>query len=262
MRFNERVIEYYKNKEVTFLFTGGEPTLYPKLLEVAEHARSRGARVAILSNASRSLSWWTKALEHIDQVIFSYHYQEVDREHFIALTAFIARNVPVQVNLVMHPDVFDTCLDVAHEIKDRASNVIVHYKPLLNNWKKLVSYDPSAETILRKLNQATVDAERSEQTTFLRGNLRRYSLDGTSDLVTPTEIILNGENQWTGWNCSIGVETLFVRWDEVYRGVCRVGGLVGSIYDDDLNFPDAPVVCDQNSCNCIAGIKACKELPR
>jgi len=262
MRFSRLVLDHYAGRQVTFLFTGGEPTLYRNLVELATHVRSRGARVAVLSNGSRPLAWWNDALDHIDQAILSYHYQQADREHFIALTALAAERIPVQVNLVMAPEAFDLCLAVADEIRVRAPTAAIHRKPVLDDWKAIERYDAQALAVLHEANVATVRAERSSPITYLRGNLRRYRADGTSEIVTPTELLLRGENRWSGWTCSIGIDTLFVRWDQLYRGVCGVGGLVGSIYDEELNLPDSPVICNKISCNCIGGMKALKESPR
>jgi hypothetical protein len=56
----------------------------------------------------------------------------------------------------------------------------------------------------------------------------------------------------------VGLESLFVRFDEVWRASCRQGNRVGSIFDTDLELPAAGVRCRAQSCNCIAGIKATK----
>lgn len=39
-------------------FTGGEPTLFPKLIELCQYIKSKNGLVSLISNGSRTLRWW------------------------------------------------------------------------------------------------------------------------------------------------------------------------------------------------------------
>jgi MoaA/NifB/PqqE/SkfB family radical SAM enzyme len=67
-------------------------------------------------------------------------------------------------------------------------------------------------------------------------------------------------NQYNGWVCAAGIESLMINWDgEVYRATCRVGGSLGNIYHDTFNVPTESVICDRNFCTCAADIPLTKE---
>ncbi len=87
------------------------------------------------------------------------------------------------------------------------------------------------------------------------------SPDGVDAPRTPIQVLLNGDNQWRGWECAAGLETLFIRSHDIYRGACRVGGVLSRLDDDSLVLPTAPIVCSAESCTCIAGVKATKLAP-
>ena len=73
------------------------------------------------------------------------------------------------------------------------------------------------------------------------------------------DIIKLHKNQWKGWTCNAGLESLMINWDgEVHRATCRVGGSLGNIYNDTFMQPVEPVVCDRNFCTCAADIPLTK----
>ncbi|WP_218568325.1 hypothetical protein [Nocardia otitidiscaviarum] len=87
------------------------------------------------------------------------------------------------------------------------------------------------------------------------------SATGSVSVLTPAQIIDADANHWPGWTCRVGTETLWIRFDEIYRASCRQGGPLGSIFDSHPNLPVDSVTCTAASCNCIAGIKATKTAP-
>lgn len=59
-----------------------------------------------------------------------------------------------------------------------------------------------------------------------------------------------------GWICGIGLESIEIKSDgSIYRGTCRVGGLIGHI-DEDFELPNDYVVCNKKSCTCVADLKS------
>ncbi len=261
MRFARNVIEHYEEKQLIFLFTGGEPTLCPHLLGVCDQLRSEGVEVALLSNGSREVDWWRDAAKRIDFLIVSLHLEMASLVHIVEVLSVVSEFVPLQVNLMMIPKLFDRCLDAAGEIESMIPSATLHYKPVQHDWRNVVQYSGEQLTKMRALNRTTVNTERWSTSGLLKGNLRVVGESGDERVFTPTELILAGQNQWLGWDCYIGLESLFVRWDEVYRGVCRVGGVLGSVYDSKIDFPKSIVHCDRETCNCIGGIKATKRRP-
>jgi hypothetical protein len=74
------------------------------------------------------------------------------------------------------------------------------------------------------------------------------------------DIIKLKMNNFKGWTCNAGLESLMINWDgEVYRATCRVGGSLGNIYNGDFNVPKDPIICTRNWCTCEADIPLTKE---
>ena len=66
-------------------------------------------------------------------------------------------------------------------------------------------------------------------------------------------------NQFEGWKCNAGLESLMINWDgEVHRATCRVGGSLGNIYDGTFEQPEDPIDCTRKFCTCVADISLTK----
>jgi len=75
------------------------------------------------------------------------------------------------------------------------------------------------------------------------------------------DVIKQNLNQFKGWSCNAGIESLMINWDgEVHRATCRVGGSLGNIYDGSFEPPEKPIICTRNFCTCAADIPLTKEL--
>ena len=64
---------FYKDKNIRMSLTGGEPFVHPKILEILSLFRKYEVdETSIISNGSLPLAKYLKALEYIDNIIFSY----------------------------------------------------------------------------------------------------------------------------------------------------------------------------------------------
>ncbi|MBM2620556.1 radical SAM protein [Actinoplanes sp. LDG1-06] len=262
--FARRATSHYTalGKDVTFLYSGGEPSRYRRFVELAAATRAMGASVAILSNGSRPEAWWAEALPHLDEALLSFHLEQADKQHFSDRVAQLSAVIPTQVNVVMIPDRFAECLAMSDDLRERHPAATVHYKPMMEHWRRMSGgYDEHATDVLWRANMGGERPVRFPRGTTLKGDMLRLSAGGDATPVTPIELILGEDNHWQGWECAIGEETLFVEFDQVLRSVCGVGEPLGSIRDRNLAFPVGPVTCTRGSCTCIAGIKASKSSP-
>lgn len=76
-----------------------------------------------------------------------------------------------------------------------------------------------------------------------------------------SEIKARHLNQWQGWECSVGTNTIHIDFDGgVWAGTCRVGGKLGNIFD---GWKDVPgwLSCTKKQCNCGTEIKIPKYKP-
>jgi hypothetical protein len=73
--------------------------------------------------------------------------------------------------------------------------------------------------------------------------------------VHSNEIASSNKNKFIGWVCWAGLDHLAILEDgAIYRGQCRVGDKIGSIFDDVITLPSEPIVCTKEVCACSPGI--------
>jgi MoaA/NifB/PqqE/SkfB family radical SAM enzyme len=80
-----------------------------------------------------------------------------------------------------------------------------------------------------------------------------------SQIIHANDVIKTHMNQFKGWQCNAGVESLMINWDgEVHRATCRVGGSLGNIYKGTFSVPVGPIICTRDNCTCAADIPLTK----
>lgn len=84
--------------------------------------------------------------------------------------------------------------------------------------------------------------------------IRTYAEDGKWRDWSTDELVGAKLNYLTGWKCGAGVDSLFIDMDGfVWTASCRVGGRLGSVWDD-FNVPDDWIDCTKNVCSCGADL--------
>lgn len=82
------------------------------------------------------------------------------------------------------------------------------------------------------------------------GNFSAHSME---------EILVSRTNSWKGWRCSAGMANLHITADgNIYAGTCRVGGLLGNVYDHGVQFPNQWITCTKEWCMCGAEMELFK----
>jgi len=79
----DTAIEWSDGEQIRWNFGGGEPTIYPKFIEILKYLKSQGHWTMVTTNGSRSSRWWKDASAYINTVNFSCHFEEVNIEKFI-----------------------------------------------------------------------------------------------------------------------------------------------------------------------------------
>jgi MoaA/NifB/PqqE/SkfB family radical SAM enzyme len=78
-------------------------------------------------------------------------------------------------------------------------------------------------------------------------------------VIHANDIIKKHQNQFKGWSCNAGIESLMINWDgDVHRATCRVGGSLGNIYTGTFVGPTDPIICTRDWCTCAADIPLTK----
>jgi hypothetical protein len=82
--------------------------------------------------------------------------------------------------------------------------------------------------------------------------------NGSSNESNVNDLLANETNKFKGWLCWAGVQNITIDNEgNVWRAICRVGGKLGTIYDD-FKVPTDPIICTKESCTCAADIQLSK----
>ena len=240
------------NKPIRLSLTGGEPTVHPKIEKIIECAKARLQWLSVTTNGLRPAEWYVK--QPVDQWVFSLHF---DNEHsdraadnivqYTQLLDMESKDTKFQVNLMCHHEYME-------DVKTAADLLESHLIPFVTRrirWTRADDRDyfddmrykeKDLEWILSKT--ATVKAN-----CVVDNELKLHAND----------IIKHKWNQFEGWSCNAGLESLMINWDgDVHRATCRVGGSLGNIYKGTFQKPTEPIDCTRDWCTCAADINITK----
>tara|TARA_B110000967_G_scaffold59493_1_gene61008 strand:- start:854 stop:1633 length:780 start_codon:yes stop_codon:yes gene_type:complete len=239
-------------KPIRLSLTGGEPTVHPKINEILKCARDSLDWLSVTTNGLRSSAWYIK--QPVNQWVFSLHF---DNEHSRRATENVVKYSQLldmegiatlyQVNLMAHHEHMD-------EVRAAATLLEGHNIPYVcrrirwteaenRDWFDDLRYKAEdLNWILSKV--ATVKPN--------------CTIDG-KELIHANDVIKDKRNEFKGWTCNAGLESLMINWDgEVHRATCRVGGSLGNIYNGTFESPTAPITCTRTWCTCAADIPLTK----
>lgn len=234
-------------KPVRLSFTGGEPTVHPKFGELLIYCRERGISwISVTTNGTRKSVWYLA--QSVDQWVFSLHFETPDWRRVIdAVIQVHSKWVGgMVVNVMAHHD---------RMIAVRAASTAL-----------LLAKVPMGIRRIRwtEGDHDVFDDNRytDEDITWINSNystvLPNVIIDDTTQLHA-NDVIKLHLNQYNGWQCNAGLESLMINWDgEVHRATCRVGGSLGNIYNGSFKRPTTAVTCTRNWCTCAADIPLTK----
>jgi hypothetical protein len=257
--FGDRVVEHHSvhGYRTFFQFTGGEPTLYPDLLVALAHFKERGSLTGVISNGSRKIAWWQRAAELLDNVVLTQHIEETRLTDFIAVATWLSERVNTHVNVTMLPDRFNECLERATAIHRECPRISISLKPLLVGFGDVLY--PYTEEQRRVMMQFDGRRKAAPPLQTCRGTMAYQGDDGNVTLTTAARLVTADQNHWPGWTCYVGVENLCIASNgDCYRGICREGGKLGTIYDEAIRFPENPLTCTKATCHCLTDILTTK----
>lgn len=110
-------------------FTGGEPTINPHFWKLLEHinANSDQFRLSLTTNGTWNESARDRLVEHVSGVTVSYHTeakQQIKQRVIKNILDLNHRNLHLQVNLMLHTDHWNECMQVYDLLKSEDVSVI------------------------------------------------------------------------------------------------------------------------------------------
>lgn len=232
-------------------FSGGEPTAYKNLLELVRHIQSDAVpsyqSIHMTTNLSPGSKWWNAWCAGTDllqrrSITASYHAEFAKEQEFgDKCLQLMYENVYVTVNQVMVPSNFFELYERMERLHKRGINVTL--KPQSN------------ETATSIVDGYTTEMVHLMQTGFpqqVKGEdihqIALYDSAGTEYLFDQAERFnAFGFNQFKGWTCNSGYQSVVIRGNEVKRSYSCYDQPLGTLVDG-FNLFKSPQRCTTPNC--------------
>jgi MoaA/NifB/PqqE/SkfB family radical SAM enzyme len=238
-------------KPLRISLTGGEPCVHPDVEVLLEYLKMKGISwVNITTNGTRGYRWYLDNEMFYDHLVFSLHFEHDWHRVFDTILKFYdSTDRDFFVNIMAHQKYM-------HHVKlvvKKFQEIGIKYAIRRIRWTEGdhnifddLKYDGTdLQWILKHAATAKPNCRVDDQ-----------------QLLHANDIIKHHQNQFNGWTCNAGLESLMINWDgEVHRATCRVGGSLGNIYQETFIAPFEPVTCTRDWCTCAADIPLTKISP-
>jgi MoaA/NifB/PqqE/SkfB family radical SAM enzyme len=245
----KKTVDFLKDikKPVRISLTGGEPCVHPKIEDLLEYMKSRVDWINVTSNVTRTARWYLSQ-QFVDHWVFSLHFEDNSWNSRVVKILEIFKDnldIKMQINVMAHHKFMDR---VRSAVKVFDSNNIPYVIRRIRWTERHDCFDDmkyNAEDlnwILSKTSTATPNIVVNDK-----------------KLYHANDVIKENLNQFKGWSCAAGIESLMINWDgEVHRATCRVGGSLGNVYTSSIKLPEEWVICTRKWCTCAADIPLSK----
>ncbi len=235
-------------KPLRISLTGGEPCVHPDIEDLLDYFKRKNIFwVNITTNGTRGHQWYLQNEMFWNHIVFSLHFEyEYTRVVDTILKYYDSREGDFFVNVMAHHDYIPQVKNVVKKFKQLGIRYAVRrirWTDGDHNVFDDLRYDGNdLEWILQEHSTATPNCRVNDET-----------------IIHANDIIKVHLNQFKGWTCNAGLESLMINWDgEVHRATCRVGGSLGNIYQGTFIVPTQPIICTRDWCTCAADIPLTK----
>jgi len=245
------------NRDILLILSGGEPTLWRDLNTFVEEARTRSARVKLITNGFRKPSYWANISANLDSVVFSLHVDQTPNiQQFIS--NFNSVNLEDKtVLLLAWPQSWDRVVDSYSAVKTGMTGGSLQLKPVDRRWQgdsAVIDYTDSQLEWLtgNKIYRATK---------YKSAYHPSYLIDGNTREEIDAHTIIEKKNLFYGWQCNIGIDKLTINQQgDIWGGTCGVGGMLGNFKSMDLKLPTTSQTCTMQYCNCMPDLLLSKHM--
>jgi len=259
-----------KHDRINISIAGGEPTLSPHLPELVKMFYERGHTVTLTTNAARSPRYYEEIAPYINGISFSFH-PSFEDSGFKEKVAAANEHTNTSVRIMMDTRYWDRCVNMyQHYMNDY--NISIE-AVRLQDWNVgntlgrvyTAEQDQWIQDHPHRSPGVTFDLMLNKQKRSKSGasmGSEYYWDDGSVDKDgggNSVNIINAGLNDFRGWSCEIGLESLFVHYEgDIQRANCRQGTpsrIIGNINNpESIQWPTVPEICVQTECHCATDV--------
>jgi organic radical activating enzyme len=267
--YTDKLVEACGDSPFWIQITGGEPTLYPELLELMQYMKLKGALVSLITNGSRTLRWWKELKEAkvLNNLFVTYHSEQTDNYRHIADVINLFHDEPLEVVCLMTHvlNSIDKVFEAQDYIKANTGSIISVKAMMLGNDDIYSKYSPDQLDRLKKSNWMFSDKRNSKllppPSQEIHQTLKITYDNNHTISSSPQELMKQQKNRFIGWDCNIGNNSMRIDHDIIYRGVCEIGEK-RNLNDLTLGFTTDYIKCTKKDCFCGTDMIATKILPK
>jgi len=254
--------------------SGGEPTTWPYFEKLIDKVIESGKRihVGVNSNLIRTKDWWSRMAPKLSGVSASYHPSVIktdeERKDWFEKLEMISQHTETNLRVMMDPGHWDHCMEVINNFSNRELAFGIEPVRLLNYFEGFdlvnynIDYTPEQDEILKTLDFKPASITPDEVKKKQYPQINRFVFEGGRQQRVEhfAPVVLNKMNQFKGWKCNIGLESLYISPDGlIKRGNCFEGGIIGNILEPEkIRWATSPIECSFDVCHCFTDIRITK----
>jgi hypothetical protein len=217
------------------------------------------------TNGARTVRYYDDIAQFMSYIVMSYHPSFEDPE-LVEKAYACGKHTSTTMSIMFDSRHFDKSLAMYNRISEEG---VISVEPVrIHDWNSGNSfgrdYTPEQIAILESLPRKFARASVKPKNPGLTGARAIYD-DGTvNEKLHAQNLINTKQTNFQHWDCMIGLESLYVKWDGMIRsGNCITSEVLGQIQDiDAITWPTQPWVCRQNFCNCTTDVYVSKRKNR
>jgi organic radical activating enzyme len=256
--------EKFSDREILLNLTGGEPTQHPQFKEVVQLAKSMNIEVASDTNSVRTVRFYKEVASLVDAWNItlhpSQHILDLEKIRVLTDTSFVV------VYVMMDPDFWDISMEWLAQVS-QLTNIKVIPLYCMSDWGGAactITYtQEQSDFLVNTPNILTMTPQRFEELKkthawLLKTDSKLTYDDNSVEVADPNMIVKLGQNNFYGWECLAGNETINIKHDgSVTWANCGIKRY-NHFRDVDAIELKQPVTCNLNRCDCGADIRATK----
>lgn len=237
-------------KPLRISLTGGEPLVHPDIEQLFDYMNFKGVSwLNVTTNGTRSPSWFRINEQYINHIVFSLHFEHDWQRIVTHITEVnMITEIPFFVNVMAHHDHMDSVRQAVKTFDEREIKYAI----------RRIRWTEGDHNVFDDMRYNGKDLEWIlEKNATTQPNC--IIDDDPNNMIHSNDVIKLKMNNFKGWQCRAGIESLMINWDgDVHRATCRVGGSLGNIYNGTFEIPSEDITCTRDWCTCSADIPLTK----